>query len=162
MPTTSRTTSERVALALDILPTLLWGAGLVCGLGLAIFHGRASGDQTFTFLNRGEWQLDAFAAFGTMSGFSLAALALIASLSGHKRAEELLDDNHGRFLVRTLVHSTCLWFVTATLALACWFSSSIWLETAFLMFVPLGVAGGAVALVALVGFFRRYSEAKPE
>jgi hypothetical protein len=107
------------------------------------------------------WELNAFAAFGTMSGFSLASLALVASMSGHERARQVIDSAPGRYLVRTLVVSTWAWLVAALTALGALATSATIAQSLVIFFASVAAARAVVAMAALALFFRRFTVTKP-
>jgi hypothetical protein len=107
------------------------------------------------------WELNAFAAFGAMSGFALASLALVASLSGHERAKEVIDSSPGRFLLRTLIRSTWAWFLVALSSLIALVAGAALTRVAVVILASIACARGVVALAALYFFFKRFTVLKP-
>jgi len=150
----------------EAAPTALLIAGLVLGLLGGRYHllhpftgkQETSGFIAWSLSEAKGWELSAFGAFGAMSGFALASLALVASLSGHDRTKVLIDADPGRFLVRQLVRSVWAWLAPALLALVALFTPWAWVEALFIVGACLGSAQGIVALMALSFFFRRMSD----
>src|SRR5467141_1669954 len=88
----ARSRREIIQRLLNLLPKALYLLWIGYGTWLAVFHIIDDGARTVLLLKpSGGWQMNAFAAFGTMSGFALAALALVATLSTNARAQDLLE-----------------------------------------------------------------------
>jgi hypothetical protein len=146
----------------DAFPHAVQVAGFAMGLFLGGFH--VAGRLPVTGRLGSGWELTAFAAFGAMSGFSLASLALVATLSTHERAKEVIDENPGRRLLGALVHSTWGWICPALMALVVLVLPSGWPRTwgegLLLLLVAIGAAQAMLALYALTLFFSRFTRLK--
>jgi hypothetical protein len=148
---------------LDSAEPLLMLLGALVGAVAATIHltrGEASASAIWMKQAAG-WEMDAFAAFASMSGFALAALALVASLSDHGRAKDVIDSNSGRYLLKCLISSVWWWLSAGLSALVDIPSGSRLSEAAFLLLAPLAVSRGFVALIAISLFFKRFTVTKP-
>lgn len=140
----------------------MW-TGLATGLLLAVkqFWTPSGGWIGHWLATNKGWEITTFAAFGAMSGFTLAAVALVATLSAHPRGQEIIDANPGRFLLRMLVKATWLWMAPGVLALLHVALPYTVTRALFLWTVCVGLAQGAIALLALTLFFKRFTIPRP-
>lgn len=147
---------------LNLLPSVLDVLGITSGAFGAgwLLLDPATGLIGLWFEKALGWELNAFAAFGTMSGFGLASMALVASLSGHKRAEEEIESENGRFLLKMLLVSTWAWLLPALLALSHVLLQRPIVVAAFILAACWGVARGILALMAFSFFFSRFTKPK--
>jgi hypothetical protein len=128
---------------------LLQALGVLFGLVLGGMHLLPDSTSAAWMQASSGWELKAFGVFASLSGFSIAALSLVASLSSERRDREALASNAGKDLVQQLVNATFRWFYPAVLALSCIFVESHLLEAAFVLSMCFGVAQGFVVLHAL-------------
>jgi hypothetical protein len=147
---------------INLIPGVLLGVGLIGGIALGAWQYRFGSPLIRAWVAaNGGWELSAFGAFGTMSGFGMAALALIATLSAHERGKEAVDSNSGRQMVSFIVRSTWAWLVPGLLALV-----HILLPTCLVLSLLVGacwfaMTQGVLALLGLTFFFRRFTVTKP-
>jgi len=143
---------------INLIPGLFLCVGGVGGVALGIWQFRIGSPVIDAWVRaKGGWELSAFGAFGTMSGFGMAALALIATLSAHERGKESVDSNSGRQMVRFIVRSTWAWLFPGLLALL-----HIMVPTCLVRSVLVGscwfaMSQGVLALLGLTFFFRRFT-----
>jgi hypothetical protein len=155
-------TLPSIAALLNAAPTAVYVLFAGIGLTLGVFHWSFDESPSFVLLEKvTSWRIDLFAAFGTMSGFALAALALVASLSTSDRAKEVVDSDSGRYLVRTLLRSAILWFVAAVLSLLAVFTGSRALDALVIAAACVAVGGGVVMMLGLYLFMRPFTVEKP-
>lgn len=148
---------------LENIQGVVVGVGFLVGLLLAVRYWRGPPLAALGWMvATSGWQLSAFGAFATTSGLALASLSLVASLSNHPRAADVLDANPGRDFIRALITSTWLWLIPAVLALACSFIDSRILRALFIMAATTGASGGVFALLGVTIFFSRFTRRKPE
>ena len=153
--------SRSVDAALQFGPTIVRGIGLSCGLVVALL--RWYGHLPSLYEHNEDWCWDAFASLGTMSGFSLASLAIVAGLAGHERARQTLEQEEGRWLVRQLILAMTLWLIPAILGLvAALAPQDAGLQAAVIGFASLAISQAVVAVAAINAFFRRFSKPRPE
>ncbi len=175
MPTPSSDLGSRAALGvttssaqrtrgwvLNATPVALEVLGIVGGVLLGAHQYLRPGSTLGAWFTASKgWELNAFDAFGTMSGFSLAALALVASLSTHQRASEILDENPGRYLLRTLIAATWAWFLAALASLVALAAGSSLVNGVVVLATCWASARGLIALLALALFFKRFTVRRP-
>jgi hypothetical protein len=142
--------------------TAFWALGLTAGVAASWRHWH-SPDSAFHAWMRASagWEMSAFAAFTAMSGFGLASLALVASLSTHERGREVIESNPGRAMLRRVVASTWWWMVPGVIALAHVFWPDLLVECCFVATVPITITRAAEALLAVTIFFRRFTVRLP-
>jgi hypothetical protein len=137
-------------------------AGAIFGAGFGMWHYyNPKGTLGAWFVATPGWELNAFGSFGAMSGFALASLALVASLSGHERAQEVIDSNPGRYLLRMLIGSTWAWFIAALACLIALAVGGVWTRVVVIALTSIACARAVLALIALYLFFKRYTVQKP-
>lgn len=147
---------------INLLPSLLLALGILGGLGAGVWQYRVGSRIIFAWVeNKSGWELAAFGAFGTMSGFGMAALALIATLSAHSRGEEAIDSNSGRMMVRWIVRSTWSWLVPGLVALLHMIYPASFVRAIFIGISVFASAQGVLALLGLTFFFRRFTISRP-
>lgn len=103
------------------------------------------------------WQFDGFAGFGGMSGFTLAALSLVASVAAHPRAKDVIDSTPGRYMLRCLIRATWFWFVPAVCCLLYLLVPRREMAAIVVATALFAIANGFVALLAVSLFFRRFT-----
>lgn len=145
--------------ALNALAALLRWGGRVAAIGAAVtcsWYPEWVGAAWLT--NQADrWAFDAFSAFGAMSGFALAALALVGSTSTDDRARRLTDTAAGRTALRALVAATWWWLVPALASLLAVFHPA---EPVLAVVVGGAVMGATRSVLALLGLsliFRLYT-----
>lgn len=148
--------------AINVLPRLLLALGCLGGLSGGVWQYRVGSPVLAEWVkNKSGWELAAFGAFGTMSGFGMAALALIATLSAHTRGEEAIDSNSGRMMVRWIVRSTWSWLIPGLAALLHMVCPGNLVRAVFVGFSVFASAQGVLALLGLTFFFRRFTIPRP-
>lgn len=141
------------------IPTLGWLGGIAAG-GLHLYDGEAGAIAAILRDAKG-WELSAFGAFGAMSGFALASLSLVASMSQTERGKHVVDSNPGRYLLRRMVSSMWWWLVPGVVALMHLVLPFSFVEALFFATAAIGVSHAFLALLALTLFFKRYTVDKP-
>lgn len=147
---------------ISLLPRLLLVLGSIGGLGIISWHHFFGCTVIDVWAaSKNGWELAAFSAFGTMSGFGMASLALIATLSAHERGKEAVDGNSGRLMVRLIVRSTWAWLIPGLISLV-----HILLPVSIVRSLLLGagwfaMTQGVMGLLGLTFFFRRFTIPKP-
>lgn len=124
-----------------------------------------------------DWTWDAFAALSAMSGFALAAMALVLAASDRARtfgspgyenddawqSRHVLDHVVGapewKWMLRQFVVSMWTWLLAACLALACLLFPGRVVVAIFLATTALAVARGAIAILAVTALMGRFFRA---
>lgn len=158
----SHKANETLNHLINLLPGGFFLLGALGGFAIGIWQFTVGSDELNKWvLNHSGWELAAFGAFGTMSGFGMAALALIATLSAHERGKDAIDSNSGRLMVRLIVRSTWAWLIPGLFALSHLVLPYSGVRALFLGFSGFAVAQGILALMGLTFFFRRFTIPRP-
>lgn len=143
---------------INMLPGFFMLLGVFGGLWAGIYQ-YCTGSTVINewFASNGGWEMSSFSAFGTMSGFGMAALALIATLSTHERGKEAIDSNSGRLMVRLIIRSTWAWLIPGLVALLHMLMQDAVIRAIFIGVSWFAVCQGVLALLGLTFFFRRFT-----
>ena len=143
---------------INLLPNLFLLGGLVGGGFFGSWQYRSGSEVVAGWVKTNcGWEIASFAAFGAMSGFGMASLALIATLSAHERGKEAIDSNSGRLMTRLIVRSTWAWLLPGLVALLHIGLPVPILRAFFVGFAWFAITQGILALLGLTLFFSRFT-----